>query len=272
MKAAAPHTVLVFLVSLVYLIPLLAEEHPIFLSTRSWPSTGILDGKDCSSNRKIGAHQQCHGRMDIEARDSTHTWCLMYLRGGSSSVRNLPSVHRRRLQKKARDSKEKTDENGQEDQSQMEVGMARSEVEVLLSKMLVHDGSVVRDAELEAEDEYDKPYFSDTLMKIVLDASARMDIRQLAASVLRQSLPASWNSMSSTLRKKILKSLSDSLRDTESVATSLKRQIAVLVAVVTPLVDTFMEIQNMFQQVMEMCRWVRVPQCAHLVSFNVLCV
>jgi hypothetical protein len=184
---------------------------------------------------------------------SSKVFPRLSLRGGSSGIQHRPLTPRRKLRKTVDKSKGGT--KSEEEEMHMQIGLNRVEVEALLSRMLVHEGSVVRDAQLDAEDEYEKPYFSDTLMTIMLDPDASMDLRQLAASILRQSLPSSWNLMSSNLRKTILALLSESLQSTESMAMALKRQIAMLVGVITPLVDSFQQVHTVFHQIMDMCRY-----------------
>jgi len=125
-----------------------------------------------------------------------------------------------------------------------------ADVEGLLSRML--DPTMVREAEEEAEGKMESATFNEALVGITFNTTVRTELRQMAASVLRRSLPASWGCLSSSTKRSITKSLTTSVVG-EGLPLSLRKQIAVILGAVAPLSDSYSELHSVIRGVMASC-------------------
>jgi len=220
--------------------------------------------QDPDNRGSVGADSACQSlaryRGNAPGKSLPLLGCLS-LRGGHESSKVPPQKIRRphRLRRsRNRDAKmEEGDEDGEGLSSFEGEGGGGEHVpsqalESLLSRLLAPDTSTVRSAEGEVDSKMESVSFSITLLDISLDERARLELRQMAASILKRSLPAVWERMPSPKRSEVLEMVAASVMS-DTTTTTLRRQMAVVLGAITPLADSFMMLHRVVKSSLESC-------------------
>lgn len=236
-------------------------------SRRSALLAGAQSDRDPGNCGVVGADYAGWNRIrdrGIVRGESPPILGRLSLRGGHEKV-PPPKIRRphrmRRSQTRKAKMEEEVDEGGDggegastsDGEGGGEAYVPAQEVEGMLSRLLAPDTSTVRSAEHEANSKMESVSFSTTLLGIALDESARLELRQMAASMLKRSLPAVWERMPSAKRSEVLEMVAASVMS-DATTVALRRQMAVILGALTPLADSFMKLHGVVKSALEACR------------------
>jgi hypothetical protein len=212
----------------------------------------------------VGADSACQSlvrdRGNVPEKSLPLLGCLSLRGGHQSSQVPPPKIRRPHRLRRSQNREAKMEDEDEDGEGLSSFGGEESggeyvpsqEVESLLSRLLAPDTSTVRSAEGEAESKMESVSFSVTLLGIALEEKARLELRQMAASILKRSLPAVWERMPSRKRSEVLETVAASVMSDTATAT-LRRQMAVVLGAITPLADSFMMLHSVVKSSLESC-------------------